>query len=138
MPLRLLILLSLFTLGLSACVSLAIQNRTAYAVNGDLSNGATGADTINENTCQLTVDQTLDTLEARPSPLPDPCHSGAVIQAHPAAVFQSAADYGTETVELDQACRDLGNDCSYALQQTIKRRKMFLTNLQAPNDPVLH
>jgi hypothetical protein len=119
--------LTLIVFILTACETITIKNRTAYTANGVLSQGATCSDTINDNTQQVTMDQALDVLEARPSPLPDPCHSGSVMPAHPAAVFEPAADFGTETEELEQMCRMLGNDCTYAVKQTISRRRQILS-----------
>jgi hypothetical protein len=116
------ILLLLFTLALSACQTITIQNRTACFVNGVISLGSTCANTVGTSTTtQLTTEQTLDVLEARPavSPLP----------AHPPAVFQSAADYGEDTVELETACRLLKND--YELQSTIANHKKILEQVQS-------
>lgn len=71
---------------------------------------------------QLTPEETLDMLEARPAVQNKP--------AHPPAVFQSADDYGEETVELETACRLLGDSCSYELQSTIENRKEILKKSQ--------
>jgi hypothetical protein len=103
---------------------MTIENRTSCFVNGVISLGSTCANTVGTSTTtQLDTEQTLDMLEARPavSPLP----------AHPPAVFQSAADYGEQTTELETACRLLGNECSYALQSTIANHKKILKQVQS-------
>jgi hypothetical protein len=116
--LPLLILLLGFTLALESCETVQVQNRTACFVNGQLSLGATCANTVGGPIItQLTTEQALEMLEASP--------------AHPPGVFQSAADYGEETTELEIACRILGNNCSYALQSTIDNHKLILSKLNA-------
>lgn len=115
---RQLILLTGSTLALSSCETLTIQNRNPCFVNGVISLGSTCANTIGPIVIeQKTVTETLELLEARPD--------------HPPAVYQSAQDYGEETVELETACRILGDKCSYALQSTIKNRKKILKALES-------
>lgn len=88
-------------------------------MNGLISLGSTCANTVGTSiTNQLSVNQTLDMLEARPATQDLP--------AHPPGVFQSADDYGEETTELEVACRLLGNNCSYALQTTVSNHKKIL------------
>lgn len=119
-----LILLVGCTQALEGCQSIVVQNRTSCFINGEISLGSTCANTVGASvTTQLTIDQTLDLLEARPAldQLP----------AHAPAVFQSAADYGEETIELETACRLLGNSCSYALQSTVKNHKKVLQAVKA-------
>lgn len=114
--LKLTLLLSLCIPALSGCESVQIKNRLACAVNGSISLGSTCAETVTSKPSQLSMDQTLEMIEAQPN--------------HPPAVFQSAADYGEETTELEVACRILGNDCTYELQNTIKTRKALLEKMK--------
>ena len=114
-----LIFLTSFTLALSGCVYLTIQARTPCFVNGELSLGSTCANTITGVTSQLTTEQSLDMIEARPATAETP--------AHPPAIYQSAYDYGVETNELDIACRLLKSECSYELKATIENRKKIVS-----------
>jgi hypothetical protein len=112
------------TLALSACETVQVKNRTACFVNGEISLGSTCSNTVGtETTTQLDTESTLDVLEARAATTSTP--------AHAPGVFQSAADYGEETTELETACRLLGNDCSYELQSTIQTHHTILKKLKA-------
>lgn len=71
------------------------------------------------------MQEALDMLEARPD-------GGADHPAHPPAVFESAKDYGEETVELESACRLLGDKCTYQVVQHIEARRQILNALQNP------
>ena len=103
---------------------MVIKNRTAYFVNGQLSLGATGANTVGTPTdFQITTAQALDVLEARAA------EDGT--SAHPPGVFESAADYGEETAELEMACRLLSDNCSFSLQSTVQNRKRIIEKLNA-------
>lgn len=121
--LQLLILLIGFTL--SACQTVTIKNRQPCFVNGVVTNGSTCADTVTDTkTWQLTEQQTLNMIEARDANTsPDGI-------AHPPGIFQTAADYGEETTELEEACRLLGSNCKKDLQDTIAARKQILQNAQ--------
>lgn len=72
---------------------------------------------------------TLDMLEARPEVTPSP--GASPLPAHAPAVFQSADHYGEETVELETACRLLGNNCTYELQQLIQIHHAMLEQMDA-------
>lgn len=63
------------------------------------------------------MDESLDMIESRPE--------------HPPSVFESADDYGEETIELQEACRMLGKSCSYELKKTIENRNKMLEALEA-------
>lgn len=102
---------------LSACETLTLQNRTACFVNGELSLGATCAGTISGQTSQLSTQDTISMLEAGPN--------------HAPAVFQSADDYGEETVELSTACRMLGDDCTDSIKTLISQRNKLMDRLRA-------
>lgn len=114
-----------FAQALSGCQTITIQARNPCFVNGEISLGATCANTITSETTQLTTAQALDMLEARPA-RPDPDHPDQTLPAHPPGVFQSADDYGEETTELETACRLLGGDCSYALRATVATHKKVM------------
>jgi hypothetical protein len=123
-----LILLIGFTPALLSCQHVTIKNRQPCFVNGIISQGATCANTVTDHTTwQISTQQVLDILEARPV--------NGNIPAHPPGVFQSADDYGGETTELDIACRLLGDDCSYELQQMIESRKQMLDRARAMMNP---
>lgn len=47
----------------------------------------------------------------------------------PPAVFQSGPDYGEETLELEEACRLLGNLCTYEMKATIATHVAVLKRL---------
>jgi hypothetical protein len=49
----------------------------------------------------------------------------------PPAVFQSAADYGEETVELETACRLLKNKCTFEMHSTIAAHKRIIEAAKA-------
>ncbi len=120
-PLQAILLIG-FTLALSSCESVQIKNRTAYFANGELSLGATGANTVGTpSSFQITTEQALDILEARAATSSTP--------AHAPGVFESASDYGEETTELETACRLLKDNCSYALQTTVQNRKQIVKQL---------
>ncbi len=119
-----LILLSWCIAALSSCGSITIENTRSCAVNGKLSLGATCANTLGPVTSvQITLEQALDVLEARPA-------TGAT-PAHPAGIFQSAADYEKDSVEIQEMCRMLGKKCSYAVQQIIAGRQLLLDAAKA-------
>lgn len=42
------------------------------------------------------------------------------------AIIESAEDFGEETAEIETACRILGKDCTYELQQVIHNRKLLV------------
>ena len=113
--------LSLSTLAqlLSGCDSVEIKDREACYVNGRVSLGATCASTVGDRYVrQVPYADTLKMLEARPAEGGNP--------AHAPAVFQTADDYGEETIELETACRILGDNCTYELQTSIDNRKATL------------
>lgn len=60
----------------------------------------------------------IDLIEAMPA-YTDP-DTGAPMPAHGAAIVQSAADWGAQKSALEEACRELGNRCSYPVQQAIQ------------------
>ncbi len=121
---RLLISPLWFIAALNGCGSITIENTSACAVNGKLSLGATCANTLGPVTSvQITLEQALDILEARPATGSAP--------AHPSGVFQSAADYEKDSVEIQEMCRMLGNKCSYAVQQIIMGRQLLLDAAKA-------
>lgn len=92
----------------------------ACTVSGMLAAGAFCKETrINGNSRDLTLDQFLDFLEPQLE-RPDPEHPGAVLPARAGAICQSATHWNLQKTALEQACRVLGRDCTYEMQQTIK------------------
>lgn len=59
-------------------------------------------------------------LEAMPNAYIDP-DTHLLVAAHGAAIIQSAADWGAQKSALEEACRELGNRCSYQAKQAIQR-----------------
>lgn len=101
---------------LSACVS--VPDTSACAVNGALSNGGTCVTTLSGVTRELSFQGMLDLLDAMPVAYTDP-DTGMPVAAHGAAIIQSAADWNAQKTALEEACRELGNRCSYAVTQAL-------------------
>jgi hypothetical protein len=114
-------------MALSGCETVQITARHPCALNQTFALGATCADTISSVTNQITEADAIAMLQAQQAVTnPD----GSTTPAHAPAIFQSADDYGTETIEMDTACRLLGNNCSYELEQTVRTRKDFLVQIR--------
>jgi hypothetical protein len=99
--------LGLSALALSGCVSIKVPNTEVCTVAGILSEGAICAETQTHKTRDMTLDQFLDFL------LPTDAHGGAICQ--------SADDWNKMKTALEQACRELGTQCSLEIHAAISR-----------------
>lgn len=119
--------LSILALSLSACVT--VPNTKACAVKGILSAGAICAETLTGLTSEMTFDEFLTFLEAQPD-TSDPNHLGEIRPGHAAAIVQSADDWNKQKTALEQACRELGNSCSYQIKEALARMQAPLVKLR--------
>jgi hypothetical protein len=116
---RKLLLLSLFSIISSGCVHITVPETEACTVAGDQTAGAFCAKSISGSTRNMNLDEWIEFITPQLE-RPDPEHAGQVLPARGGAVCQSELDYGRIKTTLEQACRELGNDCSYELKATIK------------------
>jgi hypothetical protein len=130
---RKLICLSSFVLALSACVT--VPNTTVCTVSGVMADGAICAETLTDKTSELTLTEWIDFLEPQPE-RPDPVHPGETLPARAGAMCQSSEDWNKMKTALEQACRELGNRCSYQIKTAIRSLKQKLK--QEPNGTSLH
>lgn len=68
----------------------------------------------------MTMDQFLDFLESVPE-RPDPTNPGKTLPAHGAALCMSVEDWNIMKTELEEACRQMGSHCSFAIQETLRK-----------------
>lgn len=81
-----------------------------------MSAGADCDNTLSDNPTSLALDQFINFLEPQPE-IRDP-KSGVVISpARAGALCQSAEDWNSMKTELEQACKILGNQCTYEMKQ---------------------
>jgi hypothetical protein len=97
--------LSFFSFAASSCVT--VPNVTGCTVAGKLAAGMICAETQTGVTSELTLDQTVLFLE----PSQNPQRAGAICM--------SADDYAKEKQALEDACRQLGNNCSREAKQAL-------------------
>ncbi len=117
---RKLALLSLFvSMALSACRGghLVVPNVENCTVAGVIAAGAFCSETITGKTRDLTMNELFDFLE------PQAAHDD--VPARAGAVCQSAEQWNAQKTVLEQACRILGKDCTYEMQQTVRSMQEF-------------
>lgn len=66
------------------------------------------------------MDQFLDFLEAQDA-RPDPNDPSNILPAHGAALCMSAADWTQMKMELEEACRELGDHCTVEMQNALNK-----------------
>ncbi len=103
--------LTLLVSALSSCVVIPV--RTAYTVAGEMDNGALCAKSNGQPCPDLSFDEFLDFLE--------PAEATETAPARAGAVCVSFEDDQKQKTALEQACRSLGNRCSFETKQMIKR-----------------
>lgn len=108
--------LSLYVLALlgSGC-SIKVANTRACGVAGKLSLGMDCAYTLSKDTDTMTFEETIAFLE------PNEKRGGAICQ--------SASDWNKNKTSLEQACKKLGNFCSYEMKQAIKAASIRINKL---------
>lgn len=120
-------ILILFAL-LSACAHLKIENIEVCSVAGILRAGMNCANTLSKETRELTLDETIDFLEAKEE-IKD--ENGKVIQEERgAALVMSASDFNKIKTGLEVACKMLKNACTYEVQQQIASMKENIESIQ--------
>lgn len=101
-------LLLVFLLSLiSSCVT--IRDATTCSVAGKLADGAICSHTLSSATSDMTLDEFMTFLE----PASD----------HGAAICMSLDDWGAMKTELETACKELADRCSYATQELLRKLK---------------
>jgi hypothetical protein len=123
-------------LGNEACITIA--DGTACSLAGNLpahSDGSFCSHLISATSINLTLNETLDFLNAQPQRFCVPVlgmpicaddqlqGTQVMMSARGAAIFMSDQDWNTMKTELEEACRELGSSCSYATQSMIARFK---------------
>lgn len=103
--------LFLTALLLNSCGHVQVPNTEFCTVAGTISAGAICAESITHKTRDMTFDEFLEFIE------PGPARGGAICQ--------SADDYNKLKTTLEQACRLLGNRCSFEIKRTIKAMEMI-------------
>lgn len=126
-----LLLASLPILILTSCVS--IKNANICAAAGKLSAGGICSRLTSKETNDLTFNELIDLLEAQSErtcvPVPgfpvcaDDQSNGVVtkLPARGASMIISSDDFEVLITELQQACRELGNKCSYETQKILEK-----------------
>jgi hypothetical protein len=104
--------LSLCALLLSGC-AITVPNTRVCSIAGVISAGANCAWTLSEQTEEMTLDQFIEFLE------PNDTRGGAICQ--------SSDDWNKMKTALEQACKKLGPNCSYEVQQELEAsaRRVF-------------
>lgn len=130
---------SSFILGLSVlfalstgCDSVYIQDRVGCAFAGTFEAGAICGHMRAGDTCDLSLDEMLDFMQAQPNArlcvtkcgLPvcaDDQTVGKAVNLAPrgAAIAMSSLDWGGLKTDLETACRVLGDKCSYEVKKAI-------------------
>lgn len=126
--LRLLLVVSLTSVS-SGCVT--IKNANICSTAGKLSAGSICSRLTTSDTNDLTFKETLDLLEAQSdrtcvavqgfSVCSDNQNEGVPIKlpSRGAAIIMSSEDFKTLITELEMACRELGDRCTYSTAQII-------------------
>ena len=109
-----LLLLSLL-LTTASCQTVGIQNTEECSVAGTIAAGMNCAETLSGKKREMTMDEMIVFLEPQASPTP---RSGAICR--------SAEDFLKQKNALEQACRILGDKCSFELKQVIKTMESLL------------
>ncbi len=124
-----LLLLFALTVLESGCIMghIVVPNTEACSVAGVFSAGGFCAETISGKTRDLTMNEYLDFLEAQPE-RPDPFNEGKTLPARAGAICQSTSDWNEQKTALEVACRILGKNCTYELEQTIKNMQLLSDN----------
>lgn len=130
---RLLLTLTLVVTVLGCAFNeIVIPNTNPCAVAGVMSAGGICAETLTDIKRDLTLDEWLDFLEPQEArtcvPVPGmPVCSNPPLPGTPVllpergpGIVLSSIDYEKQKTALDQACRALGRNCSYALKQQIR------------------
>ncbi len=114
-------LLTLFVITALGCKtgSLVIPNTEECTVAGVFAAGAFCAESITGKTRDLSLDEFFDFLEPKEA---DPTGNQP---ARAGAYCRSAEDHLKLKTILEQACRLLGNKCTYEIQQTIQTMNMM-------------
>lgn len=100
-----------------SCTRIEIKNTEACAVAGRLGAGANCSDTLSNNTREMTFNEFATWLE------PDPKTGRG------AAVCQSAADWNSQKIALEQACAALKDACSFEMRMKIKQATSTIDKL---------
>lgn len=97
---------------------MTVENTEFCAVAGRMKAGADCANTLNDKTREMTLDQWIDFLEPKQE-IKDA--TGKVTQAERgAAICQSVDDWNKMKTALEKACMLLKGACSYEIQEAIK------------------
>ncbi len=130
---------------LNGCNSVTIRNTRPCTVAGILEAGGFCAETLTGKTNDMSPGDMLDMIEARderpdPSPsytpVPAPHQCAGVdtdrpcLPAKAPGVIQTVEDYGATKETLEEACRALGDSCTYEMKQTIKHMRFILFRAQ--------
>jgi hypothetical protein len=107
----------LLGLTLNSCVK--IPNLKVCSVAGTMSAGSICADTLRPNTYDMTLEETIEFLEAQPE-RPDPTNPNNKLPARGAAIFMSADDWNRMKTALDEACRELGSHCTPEIENAVR------------------
>src|ERR1017187_8697433 len=96
-----------FALMLLGCNSVKIHNIEICSVAGKMSAGMDCAETLTAKTREMNLDETIVFLEPNEK------------EGRGGAYCESAKDLDSMKTSLEQACKLLGSQCSYEIQQTI-------------------
>jgi len=101
---------------------------------------AAGADcthTLAAQTRELDIDEFIQFLEPQPE-RPDPDHPGQMLPARGGAMCQSADDWGKQKTALEQACKELGDRCTYEIRTMIRMIEAKIDALLAKEAALLN
>jgi hypothetical protein len=93
-----------------------VRDTRVCAVAGVMRAGADCAWTLSDRTEEMTLDEFIDFLEPQPE-RPDPVDPRKTLPARGGAICQSAEDWNSLKTSLDQACRLLGESCTYEMKK---------------------
>jgi len=122
-----LVLLSLLSLG-ATCNKVKIPNTRHYSVAGKFTGGAFWAETLSDESGEITMGEFIDFIEPRPE-LKD-TDGKIIIPQKGAAVCQSSGDWIKQKIAMEQSCAMLKDQCSFELKTAIATVKKNIDGLQ--------
>lgn len=105
-----------------------MRNTEFCSVAGVIAAGADCANTLNDKTREMDLDEFLAFLEPQAERI-DPA-TGEKLPARAGAICLSAEDYGKQHQDLERACKKLGKWCTFEIKKTIDQVNKRVQNLQ--------